>query len=653
VPVDPESAILANPEVAEEKRFCPHCGAEVGRSSKDGPGRVEGYCPKCRKPYSFTPRLKPGDLVAGQYEVRGCLAHGGQGWIYLAQDKNVSDRWVVLKGMLNAGDESAMQAAIAEQRFLAELQNPLIVEIYNFVTHDSGAYIVMEFVNGRSLKQILKDRMIANNGMYDPFPPDQALAYILEILPAFSYLHERGLLYCDFKPDNLMHVGDSVKLIDMGGVRRIDDDESIIFGTVGFQAPEVPTLGCSIASDIYTIGRTLLVLAAEVKGYQTTYATTMPPVETGSAFTRFDSLYRLILKACAPNPSDRFASVEELRVQTLGVLREVVSAGKASAAVSSAASALFDPPTVVGDVFTWKQLPHLKPDSTDPATAWLATVDTSSPDNLVATLLKAPGQTLAVQLATATACVDAGLTARVDTLVKEMLARDPWEWRAVWIQGLSALNTGQWQSAQAAFNAVYGQLPGELAPKFALAVSCEMGGVLDVAETLYLTCASTDAAYVTGSAFGLARVRAKRKDARGNVEDPNAVLAALDFVPPTSGGWAQSRRLAATYLAHTGAGLADLKRAYAVIASNAEASPDRYRLELEIFSKALPLAKYASMKTAKRRQVDTIGGTPLTKADIRTKIESILRGWAKVERDAPTRVALIDRANAMRGWTPL
>ena len=97
----------------------------------------------------------------------------------------------------------------------------------------------MEYVGGTSLKQILKDRMRANGGTFDPLPVDQALAYILEILPAFSYLHDLGLVYCDFKPDNLIQVGDAVKLIDLGGVRRIDDEESAIYGTVGYQAPEV------------------------------------------------------------------------------------------------------------------------------------------------------------------------------------------------------------------------------------------------------------------------------------------------------------------------------------------------------------------------------------------------------------------------------
>ena len=138
----------------------------AGRAARAtaSPGRTEGFCAKCRNPFSFTPKLQPGDLVANQYEVAGCLAHGGLGWIYLARDKNVSDRWVVLKGLLNTGDADALAAAIVEQQFLAQVEHPLIVEIYNFVTHEDAGYIVMEYVGGTSLKQILKERMRANNG---------------------------------------------------------------------------------------------------------------------------------------------------------------------------------------------------------------------------------------------------------------------------------------------------------------------------------------------------------------------------------------------------------------------------------------------------------------------------------------------------------
>ena len=69
----------------------------------------------------------------------------------------MSDRYVVLKGLLNSGDADALAAAIAERQFLAEVQHPLIVEIYNFVTNEGAGYIVMEYVGGQSLKQILKD----------------------------------------------------------------------------------------------------------------------------------------------------------------------------------------------------------------------------------------------------------------------------------------------------------------------------------------------------------------------------------------------------------------------------------------------------------------------------------------------------------------
>ena len=120
----------------------------------------------------------------------GALAHGGMGWIYLAKDRNVSGRWVVLKGLLNTGDADALAATIGEQRFLARVEHPLIVEIYNFVTHDDAGYIVMEYVGGRSLKQLLKQRMTANGGESDPLPVDQALAFLIEILPALGYLHE-------------------------------------------------------------------------------------------------------------------------------------------------------------------------------------------------------------------------------------------------------------------------------------------------------------------------------------------------------------------------------------------------------------------------------------------------------------------------------
>ena len=262
---DPASAVLANPQVPENKRYCSGCDQPVGRDRDGQPGLAEGFCRNCGTRFSFSPKLEPGDLVAGQYEVLGCLAYGGLGWIYLARDHNVSDRWVVLKGLLNTGDADAMAAAVAERQFLAEVEHPNIVRIYNFVQHadrrtgESAGYIVMEYVGGKSLKQILVDARASGGSV----PVAHAIAYAIEVLPALGYLHDRGLVYCDFKPDNVIQTEEQLKLIDMGGVRRIDSDEPI-YGTVGYQAPEIETDGPSISSDLYTVGRALAVLTLRV-----------------------------------------------------------------------------------------------------------------------------------------------------------------------------------------------------------------------------------------------------------------------------------------------------------------------------------------------------------------------------------------------------
>src|SRR6202035_4563314 len=91
---DPASAVLANPQVPESRRFCSSCEQPVGRGRDGRAGLTEGFCRNCGTQYSFSPKLEPGDLVAGQYEVLGCLAFGGLGWIYLARDHKLSERWV-------------------------------------------------------------------------------------------------------------------------------------------------------------------------------------------------------------------------------------------------------------------------------------------------------------------------------------------------------------------------------------------------------------------------------------------------------------------------------------------------------------------------------------------------------------------------------
>ena len=190
---------MADPRIPEDRRFCAGCKRAVGRTRGDVPGLTEGFCGKCGHPFSFSAKLRRGELVAGQYDVAGPIDHGGLGWIYLARDRRVADRWVALKGLINRGDAVAMGAALAERRSLAEVEHPNIVKIHNFVEHDGDGYIVMEYVNGLSLSKVLDARREDNDNQPRPLPVELAIEYILEVLPAVGHLHDLGLLYCDFK----------------------------------------------------------------------------------------------------------------------------------------------------------------------------------------------------------------------------------------------------------------------------------------------------------------------------------------------------------------------------------------------------------------------------------------------------------------------
>jgi serine/threonine-protein kinase PknG len=178
-------------------------------------------------------------------------------------------------------------------------------------------------------------------------------------------------VYCDFKPENLIQVGDDVKLIDLGGVRHLDDPTGDIYGTVGFQAPEIAELGPSIASDLYTLGRSLAVLTLDFRGYQTTFEHSLPAPADHPVLAEFDSFHRLLLKATAPHPDDRFQSAPELADQLLGVLREVVArrTGEPQPGPSNVFAGV---PTDVG-------LPALLVDPADPAAGFLANLSAEDP----------------------------------------------------------------------------------------------------------------------------------------------------------------------------------------------------------------------------------------------------------------------------------
>ncbi|WP_275464648.1 serine/threonine-protein kinase [Streptomyces noursei] len=583
---DPLAAVLTDPEVPERKRFCSRgeCGAPVGRGRDGRPGTAEGFCTRCGHPYSFVPKLRAGELVHDQYEVAGCLAHGGLGWIYLARDRAVDDRWVVLKGLLDTGDEEALAAAVSERRYLAAIEHPNIVRIYNFVEHldrstgSRDGYIVMEYVGGTSLKDLANERRTAH-GRRDPMPVEQACAYGIEALEALGHLHGRQLLYCDFKVDNAIQQHDRLKLIDLGAVRRADDHESPLFGTIGYQAPEVGEVGPSVASDLYTVARTLAVLTFDFQGYTNVFADSLPDPDHIEVFRSYESFYRLLVRATDPDPGRRFGSAEEMAEQLTGVLREVVALRTGEP--RPAPSTLFGPelrvvgtepmPPPAGDASLLGgrrtgrgrgrrpagadpvrpvggpqprpldaagaalALPVPRVDPDDPQAGFLASLHAATPAELLAALRAAPADSPEVRLRALRAQLELGRGA-ADPRPAAPDAGERWDaggppdgsgdWRTVWHRGLVALATGDREGAALAFDAVYDAFPGEPAPKLALGISAELLGQLDNAAEYYRLVWATDRGYVS-AAFGLARVRLAAGDRTGAV-------AALESVPEAS-----------------------------------------------------------------------------------------------------------------------
>jgi serine/threonine-protein kinase PknG len=401
-----------------------------------------------------------------------------------------------------------------------------------------------------------------------------------------------------------------------------------------------------VASDLYTLGRTLVSLAMEFRGNTSTYVSSLPSVADTPLFQRYDSLYRLIVKCCATAPVDRFSSADELRGQLIGVLREVVALDQRGdrPAAHSTASLLFEPPVVESDVLTWRNLPGLRVDESDPQAAWLASVSVTEPVERLRVLLAAQNPSVEVRLATALAAVEAGELSAADATVGAILSDDPWEWRAIWLAGLAALARDDAAAAQAAFNAVYGQVPGELAPKLALALACENGGQPDVAELLYLTCLRTDANYTAPAAFGLARIRAARHG--GGQGDLSEAIAALDMVPSTSRSFVAARRQRATLLIESGGGLDTLSAALDSVASITLDPRDRAGLRVQVLSAALD-----DVTSSGPRPSVHVGGVPAEPPALRDGLERAYRDLATLTEQRDEKIRLVDQANKVRRWT--
>lgn len=662
--IDPLSALMVDPVVAESKRFCWNCGRPVGRSRDGRPGESEGFCPNCGSAFSFLPQLNPGDMVADQYEIKGCVAHGGLGWVYLAVDHNVNERPVVLKGLVHSGDAEAQAIAMAERQFLAEVAHPSIVKIFNFVEHADSrgepvGYIVMEYVGGKSLKPVRGQRL----------PVDEAIAYMLEILPALGYLHSIGLCYNDLKPENIMVTEEQLKLIDLGAVSPINSF-GYLYGTPGYQAPEIVRTGPTVATDIYTVGRTLAALTLRLRTREGRYVDGLP--DDDPVLAKYDSFARLLRRAIDPDPRRRFASAEEMGSQLLGVLREVVAADTGIprpglSTVFTRTRAAFGVELLVAHTDVYLDgLVHSEK-LTAPEIVMALPVPLVDPTDVAATVLSAtvlsqPVQTLdslraarhdsldsdGVDLAESVelplmevrALLDLGDVARADRKLEALAERVGWRWRLVWFKAVSQLLSGDYASATKHFAEVLDTFPGELAPKLALAATAELAGTSDE-RPFYETVWHTDNNIISAS-FGLARAQSIEGDRKGAV-------TTLDEVPVGSRHFTTARLTSAVTLLSGRSAHELSEEQIRDAARRVEALPDTEPRVLQI--RALVLGTAMDWITDHTANPLPILGFPFTDHGLRLGVEDSLRSLARVATSQSHRYALVDLANEVRPVT--
>lgn len=535
---DTDDMILADPVIAELDNRCSACRAEL---SDDGPQAsrpsLPSRCPRCDADVSQHRPLEPDEIIGHQYRIRGCVGRGGQGWVYLAHDLNLDNDPVAIKGVRDAAHQESLAA---ELRSLIAVKHPDIVSVRNYVqypdplTQRLDGYIVMEFLDGVSLAE----KALAAGGR---LPVGEALAYVLATLPALGYLHDAGLVYGDYKPQNIMQSGDRVKLVDLGAVTPIGPAAGgRAWATRGFAAPEILRDGPSAASDVYCVGRTLALLTAPFEMADADGATLPLPLPTEEpVFAAYESFYRLLLRATAPDPHDRFGSVGRFADQLTGVLREVVAIDRGVR--SSAPSTLFTAEhSVVGSAQDATQpaaaalaLPAPRPEENEPAAALLETAASAPPAEAVRLLSAAPPHTAEVAYKLALAQVALGDLPAARAAVQTQDG-GPRDWRTTWYGAVLDLADGRPQDAWPAFAAIRDALPGEAAPKLALAACAEASGRYELARHYYATVWNTDDTYV-GAAFGVARCEmaaASAAGAPGSAPDAaRGAIGVLESIP--------------------------------------------------------------------------------------------------------------------------
>ncbi|QCJ44166.1 tetratricopeptide repeat protein [Bacillus sp. S3] len=262
--------------------------------------------------------IKIGTIIDERYEILKEIGRGGMSIVYLAMDNRLKKSLVVkdIRKRANKDDDLLVNSLVVEANMLKRLDHGALPRIYDVIDRQGEIYVVMDYIEGESLKEKLKRENTAS--------ALEVIDWARQLSDVLGYLHTRKpnpIIYRDMKPDNIMLTPEGkIKLIDFGIAREFKTENSTDttnLGTKGYAAPEqISGKQTDARTDIYSLGVTLYHLVTGKTLNDPPYE--LRPIRTWNSALP-EGLEHIITKCTAAEPDDRYQSCEELSYDLLNI----------------------------------------------------------------------------------------------------------------------------------------------------------------------------------------------------------------------------------------------------------------------------------------------------------------------------------------------